>query len=181
MARLYIPRKNGGQGLISVEDCVDQAVTGLSNYIAQSNEMLLTAAWGDSKSPQETSKDFRKRRYEERMNEVKEKQLHRQFFREMEGVASDKSWGWLEKCHPKKSTEGLITAAKSQSLRINTIKANSKIDKTQKDPLCRLFKKNDETILSECPKLAQMEYKCRHDNVAKGILWDLCKHYGVDC
>ena len=120
--------------------------------------MLLTAARGDTKSPQETSKDFRKRKYEERMNEVKEKQLHGQFFREMEVVASDKSWGWLEKCHLKKSTEGLIMAAQSQSLRRNAMKA--KIDKTQKDPLCRLCKKSDETvnhILSECAKLAQTQ------------------------
>ena len=97
VARLHIPRKNGGRGLISVEDCVDQAVIGLSSYIAQSDDKLLSAAQGDSKRSQETSKDFRKRRYEERMNEEKEKQLHRQFFREMEGVASDKSWGWLGK------------------------------------------------------------------------------------
>ena len=66
-ARLYnfIPRNNSGRGLTSVEDCVDQAVIGLSSYIAQRNEMLLTAARGYmySKSPQETSKDFTKRRY----------------------------------------------------------------------------------------------------------------------
>ena len=116
-----------------------------------------------SRSPmQETSKDFSKSRYEERMNEVKEKQLHEQFFREMEGVtiASDKSWGWLEKCHLKKRTEVLIMAAQSQFLRINAIKA--KIDKTQKDPLSRLCKKNDETvnhILNEWPKLTQTEYR----------------------
>ena len=68
------------------------------------------------------------------MNEVKEKQLHGQFFREMEEVASDKSWGWLEKQSPEENYEGLITAAQSQSLRTNAIKA--KIDKTQKDPFC---------------------------------------------
>ena len=42
----------------------------------------------------------------------------------------------------------------AQSLRTNAI--NAKIEKTQKDPLCRLCKKNDETVnhmLSECPKL----------------------------
>ena len=78
------------------------------------------------------------------MNEVKEKQLHRQFFREMEGVANDKTWRWLEKCHLKKSTEGLSMAAQSLSLRTNATKA--KKDKTQKDSLCRLCKKKDETV-----------------------------------
>ncbi|XP_068680664.1 uncharacterized protein [Montipora foliosa] len=181
--RLYIPRTNVGRGLISVEDCVDQAVIGLSSCIAQSNEMLLTAARRDSKSAQETSKDFRKRRYEERMNEVKEKQLHGQFFGEMEGVASDKRWGWLEKCHLKKGTElGTYYGCTGPVAPKNAIKA--KIDKTQKEPLCRLCKKNDETVnhlLSECPKLAQTECMRRPDNVAKGIHCDLCKYYGVNC
>lgn len=182
VARIYLPRKKGGRGLISVEDCVDQAVISLSSYIAHSNEMLLTAARGNLDSPHETSKEFRKRKTEERMREAKEKQLHGQFLRDMEGVASEKSWEWLEKCHLKKSTEGLIMAAQSQSLRTNAIK--TKIDKTKNDPSCRLCKKNDETVnhlLSECPKLAQTEYKRRHDSVAKGIHWDLCKHYGVEC
>ena len=37
------------------------------------------------------------------------------------------------------------------------------------------------SYMYKCPKLAQMEYKHHHDKVAKGIHWDLCKHYGVDC
>ena len=44
VARIYLPRKKGGRGLISMQDCVDQAVIGLSSYIAQSNEVLLIAA-----------------------------------------------------------------------------------------------------------------------------------------
>lgn len=143
-----------------VEDCVDQAVISLSSYIAQSNEMLLIAVRGNLRNPQETSKEFRKRKIEERMREVKEKQLHGQFLRDMEEVASEKSWEWLVKCPLKKSTKGLIMAAQSQSLRTNAIKM--KIDKIKNDPSFRLCKKNDETVnhlLSECPKLAQIEYK----------------------
>ena len=30
-------------------------------------------------------------------------------------------------------------------------------------------------ISSRCEKLAQKEYKRRHDNVAKKIHWDICK------
>ena len=37
VARIYLPRKKGGRGLISIEDCVDQAVIGLSSYNTQSN------------------------------------------------------------------------------------------------------------------------------------------------
>ena len=30
-------------------------------------------------------------------------------------------------------------------------------------------------------KLAQSEYKRRHDNVARGVHWDICKHFQIEC
>ncbi|XP_068759880.1 uncharacterized protein [Montipora capricornis] len=100
----------------------------------------------------------------------------------MDGIASDKSWEWLEKGHLKRHTEGLIIAAQTQSIKTNAIKAT--IEKSQEDSRCRLCKKTYETVnhlLSECPKLAQPEYKRLHDNVAKGIHWDICKQLGMEC
>ena len=35
-------------------------------------------------------------------------------------------------------------------------------------------------IVSGCEKLAQKEYKRRHNNVVKKIHWDLCKKHGLD-
>ena len=61
---------------------MDQAVIGLSTYIAQSNEVLLIAARGNLHSAQETGKEFRKRKTKERICEVKEKQLHGQLWKE---------------------------------------------------------------------------------------------------
>ena len=52
------------------------------------------------------------------------------------------------------------------------------IDKTSESPLCRLCGKKGESvqhITSGCEKLAQNEYKRRHDNVAKKAYWDICK------
>ena len=43
---------------------------------------------------------------------------------------------------------------------------------------------HDETvqhILCSCPKLAQTEYKKRHDVVGRFVHWELCKEYGVEC
>ena len=43
---------------------------------------------------------------------------------------------------------------------------------------------HDETvqhILCSCPKLAQTEYKKRHDVVGRVIHWEVCKEYGVEC
>ena len=68
----------------------------------------------------------------------------------------------------------LIVAAQNQSIRTNLVKA--KIDKSQKDTLCRLCKKADESIdhvVSGCSKLAQKENKRRHDNLVKQYIGNL--------
>ena len=45
--RFYIPRKDGGRGLIAIEDCVELAVKGLEVSVDGSEERLLQAAKGD--------------------------------------------------------------------------------------------------------------------------------------
>ena len=70
----------------------------------------------------------------------------------------------------KKETESLIVAAQNQSIRTNLLKA--KIDKSQGDCLCRVCRKVNESIdhiVSGCSKLAQNEYKRRHDNLGKMV------------
>ena len=65
--------------------------------------------------------------------------------------------------------------AQEEAIRTNVIKA--KIDKTQAESKCRLCGKVDETvrhILCECPMLAQREYKRRHDQLGRKILWEVC-------
>ena len=76
----------------------------------------------------------------------------------------------------KRETESLIVAAQNQSIRTNIFKTN--IDKSQKDTLCRLCKKADESIahvVSGCSKLAEKEYKRRHGNLGKIIHWKLTR------
>ena len=65
-------------------------------------------------------------------------------------------------------------AAQNQSIRPNLVKA--KINKSQGDSLCRVCRKVDESIdhiVSGCSKLAQKEYKRRHDNLGKMVHWKL--------
>ena len=54
------------------------------------------------------------------------------------------NWVWLQKGDWKKETESLIVAAQNRSIRTNLVKA--KIDKNQKDTLCRLCKKADDHV-----------------------------------
>ena len=59
----------------------------------------------------------------------------------------------------------------------------SKKDKTQQNSKCRLYGDWEETInhiISKCSKLAQREYKTRHDWVGKVIHWELCKKFKFD-
>ena len=66
----------------------------------------------------------------------------------------------------KRETESLIFAAYEQVIRTNAIKG--KIDKSQEQTKCRMCSRADDAIthiVSECPKLAQKEYKRRHDSI----------------
>ena len=70
---------------------------------------------------------------------------------------------------------------KNNAIRTNHIKV--RIDRTQQNNRSRLCGDRDETInhiISECSKLAQKEYKTRHDWVVKGIHWELCKRLNFD-
>ena len=44
--------------------------------------------------------------------------------------------------------------------------------------MCRKVDESINHIVSECPKLAQKEYKRRHDWVGKKIHWEVCKEEG---
>ena len=57
------------------------------------------------------------------------------------------------------------------------------VDKTVESPLYRMCNVRCESVshlVSECSKLAQREYKRRHENVARIIHWKLCKLYELD-
>ena len=48
--------------------------------------------------------------------------------------------------------------------------------------MCRMCKNREETvkhIISECSKLAQLEYKRIHDKVAGAVHWSLCETYHI--
>ena len=58
-----------------------------------------------------------------------------------------------------------------------------RIYKSKQNSKCRLCCDRDETInhiKSRCSKLAQKEYKTRHDWVGKGIHWEMCKKLKLD-
>ena len=97
------------------------------------------------------------------------KRMYGQFLREMpEQTDKNLSWKWLVQSDLKVQTEAAICAAQKQALRIIQIK--NKIDKTLENLLCKMCGERRETlqhIIHECKKLAQGEYRRKHDTVAK--------------
>ena len=81
----------------------------------------------------------------------------------LNNISREKTWTWLKKRKFKGETESLLIA-QNNAIRTNHIKA--RIDKTQQNSKCRLCGDRDESsnhIISKCSKLAQKEYKARHN------------------
>ena len=153
--RLYLLRKEGGRGLISIEDCVVLARRGLEVYVHGSEKRLVQAARRDKIDGLEAGSVLKRSKKETRLEDWEEKVLHGQYLRQTKKVRSDQCWAWLQNGDLKRETESPIVAAQNQSIRTNLVKA--RIGKSQGDSLCRMCRKVDESIdliVSGCSKLA---------------------------
>ena len=160
VSRLYLPRREGGRGLISLEDARNTEERNIYVYISQSQEHLLKATWKRKNVDEiETPKEYKERMKRKRTEDWSGKQLHGQFERETVEL-SGVSWNWIRTGELKKETEGLFFAVQDQALRTNAVKA--RIENQNVSSKCRTCGSQDETvqhILCSCPKLAQTEYK----------------------
>ena len=177
-ARIYVPRKRGGRGRISCEACVRGEENSLGWYVGRCNEVLLrkvgergTVKTDEVKEPTE----YKKSAKQKTENKWKGNQMHGQYVRDLRGVDWDKTWRWMQKGDLTGCAEALICSAQEQALRTNYIKFH--IDKNVESPMCRMRGEKGKSVnhlTSECSKLAQREYKRRHDNVARYVHWQLC-------
>ena len=78
--RFYIPREDGGRGLIAIEGCVELAFRGLEAYVHGGDERLLQAARGDRVDGLEAASVLKKAKKEKRLQDWEEKTLHDQYF-----------------------------------------------------------------------------------------------------
>ena len=84
--RLYISRKEGGRGLISIEDCVELAIRGLEVYIHGSEERLIQAVTGDKVDGSEAASVLKRSKKEKRLENWEERVLHGQYLRQTKEV-----------------------------------------------------------------------------------------------
>ena len=165
--RLYVSRKEGRRGFTSIEDSVDTSMQWLKDYIEKHEGWLITAI-----------KNYTDNTMANRMTitwkqKWKEKQLDGHFKQLINNISRKKFF--------KRVTESFLIAAQSNAIRTNQIK--SRIDKMQQNSKCRLCGDRDKTInhiISECSKLAQKEYKTRHNWVGKVIHWEMWQKFKFD-
>ena len=181
--RLYAPRKEGGKGMISIEDCVNIESRALGQYLKNSEDEWLKSAWQEQMiKVDEEPDEYKDRITKERTENWHKKSMHGQYIRQTKHLASTETWSWLQRGELKKETEGMLMAAQDQALRTRYIQRA--IDGQNISAKCRKCNEKDETInhiVSECPALAQNQYKRRHDTVAKALHWSLCNKYQITC
>ena len=173
--RLYVSRREGWRGLVSIKDSADASIKRLEDYIEKHERGLITAIKKDSNNMTDDKMTItRKQKWEKN-------QLYDRFKWLINTISFEKIWTWLRKGILKREMESLLIAAQDNAMRTYHIKA--RIDKTQQNSKCRLCSDRDETInhiISECSKLAQREYRARHDWVGKVIHWEMCKKFKFD-
>ena len=92
VSRLYLPRSEGGRGLLSVSDSVNIERRSLQCRVSSTQEKLLKVAQKYIKADELGPKEYKNQRREERTRDWQEKPLHGRFLRCTEEVASSKTW-----------------------------------------------------------------------------------------
>ena len=172
---LYVSRKEEGRRLASNVDSVDASIQRLEDYIQKHDWGIIAAIRND------TDKTMNDRMTITRKHKWEGKQLYGRFKRLINNISHDKTRTSLRKGNFKRETESLLIAAQNNAVRTNHIKV--RIDKMQQNSKCRICSDRDKTInhiISECSKLAQKEYKTRHDWVGKVIHWEMRKKFKFD-
>ena len=83
--RLYVPRKEGGRGLASIEDNVDTSIQRLEDYIEKHERELITAIRNN------TDNTIDNRMTKTRKQKLEGKQLHGRFKRLINNISLDKT------------------------------------------------------------------------------------------
>ena len=105
--RIYVPRKEGGRGLASIEDSVDASIQRLKDYIEKHEGGLITAIRNN------TDNTIDNRMIKTWKQKWEEKQLHGRFKRLINNIAHDKTWTCLRKGNFKRETESLQMGAQN--------------------------------------------------------------------
>ena len=197
--RIYVPRKQGGRGLASIEDTFAPRIVALANHIeaaATSNPFLEKVKEHEQNNiirlrdqllqyhdiePEKYTKSARNTKLKcDHLEAWKNKPLHSYIFKKIEDdneIGKPASHQWLHS-GISSHVEGYINGMQDQEI---ATKATRKW--REKDPTinakCRLCGSQDETVLhalGSCPSLSSNLYMtARHENVGRHIVEEIVK------
>eukprot|EP00116_Pleurobrachia_bachei_P000806 sb/3461068/ len=187
--RLYVSRKLGGRGLQRIEDVIVKEETGLVSFFSNSTDTKIRALHTAMVKediilniPPENAEALKERLEGQLIDNWKGKPLQpaKDFVDLLPPTLGLRSWAWLNKESLSRYTEADVFAAQDQSIRTNWIQAA--IEKQQgvseKCRICNQHNESVEHILNGCQKLANGDYKHRHDRVAAALHWGMCRDLG---
>ena len=129
--RLYVKRKEGGRGLISVEQCIREDENSLGFLVTNSNKNLIrgvSAAETINTRETKTIVKFKKQKAKKLKEKWREKRMHGQFITEMtEKADQEKTWQWLSRGDLKIGTGVLLGAAQEQAIRTKCATHNKRM------------------------------------------------------
>ena len=102
---LYLMRKDGGRGMISVEDCVRMEEKNLARYKMRSKERLF-GVFTEGMEVEEWGKEYKKQVMVERKEKLKKKQVHGKIWNDIEEVGTKDTCQWLQGGYITKSMHG---------------------------------------------------------------------------
>ena len=159
--RLYVPRKQGGRGLMQLEAAHAVEITKLVEYVDRKEDPLIqvvrTHQHNTDSAVLQTARCHRTEVQREKRNmkdsiseKTKEswhgKRMHGQLLRNLDEklVDIEQSYCWLKFGDIKGETESTIVAAQDQAISTNYFK--NKILKEEIESKCQLCKQHEETI-----------------------------------
>jgi hypothetical protein len=184
--RLYLPRRDGGRGLLNIEGLHQRSMVSLQSFVDEKKGRLRTMLGETRRFVKASSptdpEDVKKTQRATFLQRWHDKPLHGQHAKVVEKPCVDKnfSYQWLSRAGLKGETEGTIFAVQDQTIRTRYYERH--VMGKEVNDTCRACQQHPETIhhiVSGCPALAANTYIERHDNVGRYVHWCLCKDSGM--
>ena len=185
--RLYLPRKIGGRGLLSLKYLHSKLTLDLRNHfleMARNDTFIKGIVKEDTFSPLQLNKELILNEHAshrvKQLNQWRTKVLHGRYLKDLE-LCHSHSNKWLLKCYLYGETEGFYFAIQDQV--VKTRNYQKFIMKQNVDDICRACHQKSETIqhiTAGCSVLAPTDYLSRHNLTAGIIHQQIVKFYGLN-
>ena len=175
--RLYLPRQEGGRGLLNIYNLCNTQILKIRSSLHASNNDLVKFVSGfdvgftpldlNNLEPNIAMDDT-----SHKITEWKQKTLHGKFPNLLHGEHVNKSTSlkWLQTGHLYPETEGFVMAIQDRVIRTKNyekhILKNDVVDKCRK---CGNVGESIEHVMAGCPAISETAYLGRHNQVAKLI------------